>query len=179
MKVTKMKPQDASYGLTQDRLRELLTYDSETGVFRWTKRFSTKIPKDLSAGIVYPRGYIAIRVDGRRYQAHRLAWFYVHGVWPENDVDHINGEKGDNRIANLRLATRSENLSNRGPRLKPRKYQKGVYQIKTAGKVYGYGVQIKSGDKRMKFGCYETPEEAHEMYCEAAVMLHGEFASFY
>ena len=174
-----MKPKDAEYGLTQERLKSLLDYDPDVGVFRWKWRVSTKVPRDLTAGIKYPRGYIGIRIDGRRYHAHRLAWFYVHGVWPTLDIDHIDGDPSNNRLANLREATRSQNLANLHKRRGNAKYPKGVYKRGGNKGDWGYGVQIKDGDTYLKFGRYDTPEEAHEMYCEAAVMLHGEFATFW
>jgi hypothetical protein len=90
------------------RLKEFLIYDPETGLF-------TKIRRNFKkpfAGTPHPVGYIRITIDKRFYLAHRLAWFYVKGKWPEADIDHINGDKTDNRFANLREASRSLNRGN-------------------------------------------------------------------
>ena len=96
--------------ITAERLRELLHYDAETGVFRWKVRpYRTSIQSGTVAGMIYA-GYRRIRVDGQMYQAHRLAWFYIHGHWPVNLIDHKNTIRDDNRLSNLREATRAENV---------------------------------------------------------------------
>jgi hypothetical protein len=98
--------------VTQEELKLVVTYDPETGVFRW---LASKAGRRAEAGTVLkPRGYVQLCVDGKRYYAHRLAWLYVHGVWPTNYIDHINSTPSDNRIVNLREATLNENLQNRG-----------------------------------------------------------------
>ena len=97
--------------LTADRLRELLSYDAETGVFHRAKPRKEINVGDV-AGCVDSRGYVYARVDGVMYLAHRLAWLYVHGVWPADQIDHINGIRADNRIANLREATSAQNHQN-------------------------------------------------------------------
>jgi len=99
--------------LNQILLKKLLNYDENTGIF--TRRISLhgKVKVGDIAGTIANDGYCHIRVDSKRYQAHRLAWLYVHGEWPTNQIDHINGIRNDNRIANLREATRSENQQNR------------------------------------------------------------------
>ena len=96
--------------VSAERLRELLHYDPETGIFRW-RNWRTGPAKE-TAGRPSQR-YLQIQVDGRRYQAHRLAILYVTGVWPPDVVDHIDGDGFNNRIANLRSATKSQNLHNR------------------------------------------------------------------
>ena len=88
------------------RLRELLSYDPDTGLFRWSKNKGSKDAGEL-AGCVSPKGYILIGIDGCLYLAHRLAWLYVHGEFPEKDIDHRDQDKSNNRICNLRLATSS------------------------------------------------------------------------
>ncbi|PPS61017.1 HNH endonuclease signature motif containing protein [Pseudomonas sp. BRM28] len=99
--------------LTRERLREQLTYDRETGEFRWAVR-KQKVKLGSVAGKVKKSGYVEIRIDLVSYQAHRLAWLYVTGQWPQGDIDHINRSPGDNRFVNLREASRSQNLCNVG-----------------------------------------------------------------
>jgi len=97
--------------LTADRLRALLDYDQHTGLFRW--RLSRgRCARGSEAGR-YAQGYVRIRVDGVEYAAHRLAWLHVHGHWPIGQIDHANRVRSDNRIANLRIATPSQNMQNR------------------------------------------------------------------
>ena len=98
--------------LTQEKLKELLHYDPEIGLFiRKVKLINSMKIGDV-AGHKTDRDYVRIMVSGQRYQAHRLAWFYVHGVWPKDQLDHINHDKADNRIENLRSVTGQENSKN-------------------------------------------------------------------
>ena len=97
--------------LTQARLKELLYYDQKTGIFTW-KESRRCVKKDDVSGTLDSKGYVIIMVDRIRYKAHRLAWFYIYGVWPKNDIDHINTIRHHNFIVNLREATRGENLQN-------------------------------------------------------------------
>jgi hypothetical protein len=92
--------------ITQERLQSLLMYDPDTGEFRWRK--TNKI-----AGTLHASGYWRVQIDGKPYLAHRLAWAYAHGAFPKNNIDHINHNRSDNRLKNLRLVTRSENQHNR------------------------------------------------------------------
>lgn len=99
--------------LTAERLRELLHYDPETGVFTWKVTLSRRASAGSIAGAYGAnKGYTPISVLKRKYQAHRLAWLYMRGVWPPEDLDHINRDRSDNRLANLRLASRTENSQN-------------------------------------------------------------------
>lgn len=97
-------------------LKELLHYESETGVFYWLVSNSNRIKVGDVAGCVNPYGYVVIRIDGHLYRAHRLAWLYVYGNYPEGKqpfIDHINGNPSDNRITNLRCSSLAENQKNR------------------------------------------------------------------
>ncbi len=112
--------------LTQERLLELIHYNPETGLFsRLGGRRSDRVGK--VAGSPQGQGYLLIFVDGRRYRAHRLAWFYMTGEWPADGIDHVNNIKTDNRFANLRLATRAQNEMNKPPSRSNTSGVKGVY----------------------------------------------------
>ena len=96
--------------ITQKRLKEVLHYDSETGVFTWLVSSCVKIGN--VAGTTNSNGYIIICIDRKQYRAHRLAWLYVHGDFPDEDTDHINHIRGDNRINNIRCVSRQCNMRN-------------------------------------------------------------------
>lgn len=97
--------------ITQKRLHELLDYSPDTGLFTWKVARAGRIKAGDVAGNLNNTGYIQITVDGTAYYAHRLAWLYIHGKFPENHIDHINGVRDDNRISNLRDVTPQENTS--------------------------------------------------------------------
>lgn len=160
--------------ITQERLKELLSYDPETGVFRWRVARGKNAKAGAIAGSKNARGYWVIAISGRGYRAHRLAWLYMTGAWPEADIDHINLLKGDNRFRNLRDATRAQNIRNTTARRNNRCGSKGVYFIKKASK---WGAQITTDGVNKWLGTFESEDEAREVYGLAADLLHGEFAN--
>lgn len=97
--------------ITQSRLKEVLRYEPETGLFYWAVKKGPAKAGDV-AGTPHHLGYVCIRVDGIKHQAHRLAFLYMAGRWPDADIDHINHARSDNRWRNLREATRAENAKN-------------------------------------------------------------------
>lgn len=156
--------------LTQARLKELLRYDPETGVFTWLVR-RNGVKSDGLAGAIYNNGYVVIKIDGKRYGAHRLAWQYMTGALPEDQIDHRDLDKANNRWDNLRPATDLQNIANRSSWSKSG--FKGVY--KPIGRN-DYRTEIRINGKRKLLGYFKTPEEAHAVYVKAANDVHGEFA---
>ncbi len=158
--------------LTLERLHELLDYDQSTGVF--TRRIAKGGHRvGEVAGTLLANGYIQIGVGGRFYLAHRLAWFYVHGSWPGDEIDHRERQQADNRIEHLRPATSSQNKANQKRRVDNTTGFKGVYRRNDTGR---YQAHIYSGGRRQTMGCFDTPEEAHAVYVAKARELFGEFA---
>jgi hypothetical protein len=154
--------------ISLDRLRQVLSYCADTGVFRWKEICCRRMSVGTVAGSVKKNGYVAIRVDGVRYSAHRLAWFYVTGRWPVGDIDHINKTHGDNRFANLREATRAQNKQNSDHTLGSSKHR-GVYWIKKSKK---WGSMIEIGDQRIWLGSFEAEDQAAQAYINARAEHH-------
>lgn len=159
--------------LTVERLRELLDYNPETGVFKCRCRRGRLEAGDV-AGAVNDRGYRIICCDGEFHRAHRLAWFLSHGRWPDGDIDHINGIRDDNRLANLREATRRQNNGNmRCPRHNTSGV-KGVWWHKR-GKKWAAGITLP-GRRNKHLGLFHSKEEAAAAYLKAAEEHFGVFA---
>lgn len=180
---TMAKPKPIRPDLTAEYLRSILDYDQESGVFvwrerpdmrpMWNSRYAGKragFAWTVNPGCVY----WSIRIHDWPFLAHRLAWLYVYGEWPNGQVDHIDGDGLNNRIANLRLATKSQNAANaRRPRTNKSGY-KGVCLV--TGRTDKWRATIKAGGRQVHLGHFSDPREAHAAYCEAARKLHGEFA---
>ncbi|WP_177333758.1 HNH endonuclease signature motif containing protein [Pseudomonas sp. NBRC 111127] len=158
--------------LTHERLREQLSYDPETGEFRWAVR-KQKVKLGSIAGKVKKAGYVEIRIDLVSYQAHRLAWLYMTGKWPQGDIDHINRNPGDNRFENLREASRSQNLCNVGALATSSTGVRGVDLHKASGK---YRARIRVSGMRIELGLFATLDEARAAYAAARNTHHGRYA---
>ena len=154
--------------LTRERLRQLLSYDEDTGVFHWANPVSTAVRQGQIAGRKLNTGYWQIMVDSRRYQAHRLAWLWAYGEFPPNEIDHVNGDRSDNRLVNLRPATKAENQQNVGAR----KTNKCGFMGASPHMSGRWTAQIKHGGKKYYLGLYGTPEAAHAAYKAAKAELH-------
>ncbi|WP_372356945.1 HNH endonuclease signature motif containing protein [Xanthomonas sp. NCPPB 3443] len=116
-------------------------------------------------------GYVLIKIDGRKYKAHRLAWLYVHGEWPAGDLDHINGCPLDNRISNLRIATNPQNQANRR-RDRGKETPKGV-RVLPSGR---YQARISVNKQLHHLGTFDTAEQAQQAYADAARHYYQDFA---
>ena len=164
------KPEES---LTHARLVQAFSYDPETGIFRYkiVRTYHHKV--GAIAGYKDPLGYVILRLDGLAYGAHRLAWFYVYGEPPRNNIDHANGICDDNRICNLRDATQSQNLCNKRIQSNNTSGYKGVTWHKGAQKWMAAAAFKK---KQYYFGLYDTALEAYLARCAEVERLHGEFA---
>lgn len=159
--------------LTQNRVRELLDYDPETGVFRWRSNRGGSARAGSIAGSIRPKfGYVDVCVGREKWLGHRLAWLYVYGEIP-GTIDHINGVTSDNRIANLRCCTQAENTYN--TRLR-KNNTSGFKGVSFCSMTKRWAAQIRKGKRKWTIGRFDTPEAAHEAYRKKAVELFGEFA---
>jgi hypothetical protein len=167
-----IKMKKAKSDLTAESLRGSLAYDPATGEFRW--KMSTPSRREgQEAGSINGGGYRVIGIGGRLYYAHRLAWLYMTGSWPENLIDHVDMVCSNNRWDNLRSATVSENLCNRGA---PKNNTSGLKGVSKRSE--GWGAFIAMDGSHKSLGLYPTKEAAHEAYCREAERLHGEFARY-
>jgi hypothetical protein len=165
---------DFETGLTIERLKALLKYDPETG--SWTYGVSRRgLPAGKKAGYTRDDGYVCLMVDRRRYRSSRLAVFYMTGEWPSEEVDHIDRDKSNNRWANLRVASRSDNQANNPAYANNKIGVKGVYPFKSS-KRNPYTAQIRHGGKTYHLGVFATIEDASRAYVAAAEKAFGEFA---
>lgn len=160
--------------ITQEQLKELLSYDPETGVFVWLVSTSNRVKAgDVAGTFKADSGYIFISALGHIYRAHRLAWLYMTGEWPPNQIDHINCVRDDNRWSNLREATNAQNQANKGPRCDNSTGFKGVRFDQDRQK---FRARVKLNGKEYHLGRFGTAEEAHAAYVAASIELLGEFA---
>jgi hypothetical protein len=143
--------------ITQDRLKTLLDYDPETGVFTRKVSVSNARADREAGGLDRANGYVRIRLDGVRYKAHLLAWLYQYGCWPLAQVDHINRVRHDNRIANLRLVTPAQNAQNRKLQRNNASGHRGVYWHRQRNK---WAALIAHQHKSIHLGVYDTFQDA-------------------
>ena len=155
--------------LTAERLRELLYYDPETGVFTRLISISNS-PVGRVAGTQTHNGYKKISVNGKIYFSHRLAWLYVHGVWPKEQIDHIDGDRLNNRLGNLREATAAQNSQNLHDARSDNKA--GLIGAHRNNQKNCWFSQIKDGNKNRYLGSYATAQDAHNAYLIAKSELH-------
>jgi hypothetical protein len=160
--------QAALEALEAARLREVIDYEPETGVLRWRVDRANRVRAGDLAGSAHVRGYWRIGIDGRDYLAHRLAWFHFHGTWPADRIDHVNGDRADNRIANLRSVSNSINQQNQ--RAARANNSVGLLGVSPNGKKWS--AEIKLNGRRTCLGTFPTPELAHAAYVSAKRAMH-------
>lgn len=154
--------------ITQDLVKSVLNYCPETGILTWRKS-----PRPgwvgKPAGMLTKYGYVRVQLGKRKYMAHRLIWLYVYGYEPPHEIDHVNGDRADNRLCNLREATRAENMQN-----------KRRYRNNTSGLVGAtwsqvrrkWAANIQTEGRQVNLGFYDTPEEARAAYLSAKAEQH-------
>lgn len=152
-------------------LNTLLHYDPETGEFRWKQLRRNQISENSIAGHRHVSGYIHIKISGKVYKAHRLAYKMYYGIEPDDILDHIDMNRSNNRILNLRIATRSQNVANSKVRSHSLTGVKGVCCISNR-----FRARIRFDKKEIFLGSYQTLEEAKSAYDKAAKEYYGEFA---
>lgn len=160
--------------ISQEELHKILEYEPLTGHFRWKVAKGYKIKVGSIAGSPTGRGYIRIVIDNKKYMSHRLAWLYTFGEWPPKFIDHVNGDKSDNSLTNLRVATRSENGYNTTTPKNNTSGIKGVHwhvgEEKWRGRMNVDGIEVQVGK-------WDNLEEAALAMEKARKDLHGEFAN--
>lgn len=156
--------------ISQIKLIELMNYDPDTGLFTWLSDRQPNVKKGAVAGTVNHRGYVVIMIHRKTYSAHRLAWLYMTGSWPKNDIDHRNQMRTDNRFSNIREATRKENSQNVNyPHHDNKSGYQGVHWNKKCKK---FQAQISVSGKKKHIGLFDSAEVAHAAYREAKQIIH-------
>lgn len=151
------------------RLKQLATYDPETGHFVW-KESRGRRKRGAIAGSHCNKGYLVIGVDYKVYKAHRLAWLYMTGEWPTDQIDHRNTRKDDNRWDNLRQASNQQNCCNRD------RYNKTGFRNVSIAASGRFIASVARDGKTHHLGVFDTPEEAYAAASAARIKHHGEFA---
>lgn len=163
--------------LTAEHLRSQLSYNSETGSFSWRNaRAGNKIKSGDIAGFVRANGYreIGITIGGkcRHYSEHRLAWLYVYGIWPNHYIDHIDRNRSNNKISNLREATNAQNCLNRSKRKETLSRYVGVSWFNSIKK---WRADIRVGGKLYYLGKFDTERDAAVAYNKYAIARDPSF----
>jgi hypothetical protein len=167
--------------VTAEQLRQALLFDLSTGLFTWRcdrGRNGAAKAGERAGCVDRSTGYRVITISGRQYLAHRLAWLYVHDEWPPEMIDHINGVRSDNRMDNLRLASRRQNGANAKKPSHNSTGFKGVCRIQPSKRFpfERFRAYIRLGGRVTHLGFFSTAEEAQAAY---AAMAHGEFGEFW
>ncbi len=166
-----------------DTFKTILEYNKNNGTFTWKTKLREHFNSDtgmkiansrcegkLAGTIEKPSGYHCVRLLGKQYKIYRLVWLFEHGNWPDKDIDHIDGNKNNNHISNLREASHAENMQNI---IKAQKNNKTGFLGVTKCKITGsYISQIGINGKTKRIGCFKTPEDAHEAYVNEKRLLH-------
>lgn len=150
-------------------VRQVLDHDPFTGRLTWKQSLSPRVRVGDVAGLVGCHGYRRVRLCGKEYRAHRLCWFHYYGRWPDDCLDHVNGNRDDNRLANLRECSQAQNLQNKGLDRRNKSGFTGVYWDEKRGK---YFAQITASRKTRSLGRFDTAEQAAAAHAAAKAQLH-------
>lgn len=156
-------------GLSADYVRSVLDYRPETGELVWAVAKGRRVRAGGVAGHLNGNGYVYVRIEGVLYLAHRLVWLIHYDQWPKDQIDHINGDRVDNRIENLREATNAENHQNKSSRINSSSRFVGVHWEPRYGK---WQAQITLNGKQKYLGSFHTEESAAAAYAEAKAKFH-------
>jgi len=170
--------------LSFEDVRRIFNYDQRTGELRWKIRMGCRALPGSRAGTQKPRGHWEVKVHRVRYQAHRIIWLWMTGVWPKEMIDHKDCDPSNNRWSNLREATAQENIRNRPVMRTNEVGLKGVSpQFRNKDPKTGvrprtgrWKAQIRINSRVVHLGFFKTPEEAHAAYKRAADQFYGAFA---
>lgn len=158
--------------ISSEEIKCLLDYNPETGDFIWKVRRGGKAKLGESAGCI-SNGYVVLKILSRKLYAHRVAWLIFYGDWPDGEIDHIDNNKSNNSIKNLRLANRSENCSNKKRRSDNSSGYKGVRPMGMKWRA-----DIMKDGKSYKLGVFGSKKDAYAAYCEAARLIHLDYHRF-
>ena len=164
---------DVAEPLTQEYLKSILDYDLDTGVFTWKVNKSKRAKAGDVAGWIY-NGYWEIEIDHKKYKAHRLAWLYVYGEMPKNLIDHIDNDRSNNRISNLREATYQTNSENYKT---PKTNKSGVKNVSWYKNLDKWVVSMSIKKTKKTIGYFDDLELAELVAVEARNKYRGEFAN--
>lgn len=173
--------------LTPEQLRNLLDYDAETGLLFWKPRpiemfknaksfksWNTTFAGKEALTALTDAGYKHGDIFSKKYRAHRVIWAMCNNKWPDELIDHINGDRSDNRLCNLREATRTENNRNGGMR---KNNTSGLKGVSWNGRVEKWRATIFVNRKQVHLGTFDCKQKAHEAYKKAAEKYHGNFSN--
>ena len=153
---------------SDELIKNVLSYSPETGVLTWLRPASNRVKPGAVAGSETSYGYLSVRVNRKAYQAHRVAWYLAHGAWPTGDVDHINGDRKDNRLENLRDVPRAINAQNL--RCAKRTSTTGVLGVVCVNERWI--ARITVGRKEKYLGSFDTSDQASAAYLSAKRSMH-------
>jgi len=155
--------------ITIEQLKQIVSYTPETGVFVWLQDMGARAKAGGVAGAKDGCGYTSIKLFGKSYLAHRLAWLYVHGEWPRQRIDHISGDRRDNRIANLRDVSASVNSQNQ----KKARIDNSTGMLGVSRHPKGFAAIIGLNGNIKKLGVFAEPQQAHAAYLAAKRQMHS------
>lgn len=164
-------PSQEAINITQEILKKNLFYDEILGIFTW-KLKKCGVTAGMVAGTISKDGYVKVWINQKSYMAHRLAWLYVYGEFPNSVIDHINGDRSNNQIVNLRSCSVKQNSQNQKIRKNNTSGFKGVHWD---GKKLGWVAQAQDNGKRKSIGLYLSAEDAGAAYNKFTSSAYGDF----